>query len=121
MNIENSQLKADRDQLFADWGELITYQKIEQSFSPKTQQISESETELTFLTIVGNRPTGQLPDAGGQAQTVDLLLQVKAEEWTGSAGDITWRTIVAGTTYEVIEQTAAGDAHVVELTCRKVA
>jgi len=120
MNIENQQLRADRDRLFADWGTQLTYKRITQAFAPKTQQISESESELTLLTIVGESPSANLPEAGGQGQTVDLVLQVKAEEWSGSAGDITWRVDLKGSTYEVIEQSAAGDGNVVELTCRKV-
>ncbi|MBD3673489.1 MAG: hypothetical protein HUJ26_08175 [Planctomycetaceae bacterium] len=121
MNLENTQLKADRDRLFADWGEQITFRRIAQTFTPETQQISESETEWTLLTLVGNRPSANIPAAGGQVQTIDLVLQVKAEEWSGSVGETTWRADVAGSAYEVIGQSAAADGNVIELICRKVA
>ena len=121
MTIDNAQLKDDRDRLFADWGESATFRKVTQSFSPQTQQISETETTATLLAIVGTRPSANIPDAGGQAQAVDLVLQVKSEEWTGTAGEVSWRVDVRGARYAIIQQVESADQQLIELLCRKVA
>jgi len=121
MEISNDQFIADRDRLFADWSETVTFQHVTQSFSANTQQISESQTELTLSAIVGARLAANIPDTGAQLQAVDLVLQVKHEEWTGNDGDVTWRVDVRGIVYDIIGQHGSGDQHVVELSCRKVA
>lgn len=121
MNITSEQLIADRDRVFADWGEMVLLKQVVQAFNPASQQISETETEVTVTAIVGVQPTMNVADAGGQLQSVDLSLQIKSEDWTGNAGDVTWRAIVRGETYDVVDQTESGDAQVVELHCRKVA
>lgn len=121
MNITSEQLSSDRDRVFADWGEMILLKQIVQSFDPAAQQISETETELAVTAIVGVQPTMNVADAGGQLQSVDLTLQIKSEDWTGDAGDVTWRAVVRGETYDIVSQTQSGDAQVVELHCRKVA
>jgi len=121
MTIDNAQLTADRDRLFADWGKSATFRKVTQSFSPQTQQISETETTATLLAIVGAGTASSIPEAGGQAQAVDLVLQVKAEEWTGTSGDVSWQVDVRGVRYEIIQQVESGDQQLIELLCRKVA
>ena len=121
MEISNDQLIADRDRLFADWSEEVTFQHVTQTFAANTQRISENQTELIIAAIVGFRPTENTPNTGAQSQLIDLLLQVKTEEWTGTAGDVTWRVEVRGLIYNVIEQTDSADQKVTELSCRKVA
>lgn len=121
MEITSEQLINDRDRVFADWGETVTLKQVAQTFDPNVQQISETETELTVTAIVGVQPTGDVADAGGQLQSVDLTLQIRSEDWTANAGDVTWRTLVRGRTYDVVNQTESGDSQVIELHCRKVA
>lgn len=121
MNITSEQLIADRDRVFADWGELVLLQQIVQSFDPASQQISEAESEVAVTAIVGAQPTMNVADAGGHLQSIDLTLQIKSEDWTGNAGATAWRAVVRNETYDVVGQTQSGDAQVVELNCRKVA
>ena len=121
MNITSEQLTHDWDQVFADWGEEVLLTQVAQSFNPALQQISEVETEFNFTAIVGAQPTLSVDDAGGQLQSVDLVLQIKSEDWSANAGDITWRTFVRGRMYDIVNRMESGDAQVIELHCRQVA
>ena len=121
MNITTTQLYADRDRVFADWGEEIILQQVAQAFDPGSHLITENATELSITAIVGARPTANVADGGGQLQSADRKLQIKSEDWTAITGDVTWRVLARGETYDIIEQVQSGDSLVLELHCRKVA
>ncbi len=120
MGVELSQLVADREREFLDWGEPVTLRRVVQSFDPASQTIDSAIEEFPVTAILGSLATRGIEDAGGQARCLDLIARMRSEEFPASPAGTVWRLVHLGAEFDVVEQAVSGCGLVRELICRKV-
>jgi hypothetical protein len=114
-----AQLREDRDQQFADWGETVTFRRVTATFDPEPQHVTESHDDTSIAAIVG--PLENTPTRGTAARTLegDLKLLVKAEELPAGARNCTSRIVRGGVEYDVVSFALSTCGLVETLTCRR--
>jgi len=119
MQIPSTQLLADRDRQFTDWGETITFRQVAQTYNPGTQQVSEAITDTTLTALIGTAPSQPTPGTAAQHLTDRISVSIKAEDLPGSGPTSTDRIVRSGIEYDVLTFEQSVGNQVYTLECRR--
>ena len=119
MSIPASQLVADRDCQFDDWGVTVTLREVTQAFDPQSQQIDETYVDTQLAAILGNAPS---PPASATALlhlNNDVSFIIKAEELPAPGPASNRRVVYQSLEYDILSYDRSADGLLYTLTCRK--
>lgn len=102
MIIPESLLETDRDLIFTDWAEPITWRQLTATYTPETQTVSEILTDTTLQAIASGIVQHPGADTAGQYLTGDQTFLIKAADIPGGVPTTTSRLIHHGTEYDVL-------------------
>lgn len=119
MQIPSTQLLADRDRQFADWGETITFRQVTQTYNSGTQQVSEQVTDTAVTALIGTAPSQPTPGTAAQHLGDQITVSIKAEDLPGSGPTSTDRIVRSGIEYDVLTFDLSVRNQVYMLECRR--
>lgn len=114
-----TQIAADRDRRFADWGVAVVVRDVTQSFDPITRETNEStaDTPLTALvTPVEQQPLG---DAAGHGRVEELQVQIKTEELPALGAATARRIVFEDNEHHVVRQDHSAADQIDVLHCSR--
>ncbi len=110
---------ADRDRMWNDWAETITFRQVATNIDPATQQVSETVTDTPIAAIIGRSQSE--PAAGTAAGTLAETIEaaVKVEDLPPGDPALTDRFVRQGVEYDVVRRDLSAGGLVVVLRGRR--
>lgn len=119
MIVPETLVREDRDRQFDDWGEMVTYRRVAESFDPKTQLVIETPTDTSLTAIVLQEAGEMKSPQSSQHLKIDIAFLVKIEDLPTAKPTIHTRIVYSGNEYDVIGFDNLPRADIVQLGCRK--
>ena len=119
MSVSIEQVRADRDRLFADWGEAVVFRQVVQTFTPESQDVSEDVTDTEVTAVVGPNPSQPTGGTATQHLSERLTLLIKSEELPTVSPQTTSRIVRGDVEYDVLGFVLAACGAVFTLECRR--
>ena len=101
--------ESDCDQLFEDWSESVTWRRVEQDYSARSQQISESYADTPLMVIVHPKPGKQVSRTAGQLQKQELTVLVRSSDLPEGTINQSDRLLFQDQEYRLVETIRSAD------------
>jgi hypothetical protein len=121
MTVPNSQLLADRDRRFDDWGRSIVFRHFALVLDPETSQLTETQVDTPLTAIVSGPESSPAGPSASRQLSQALTVRLKAEELPTGSPDVNSRIIHAEDEYDVTAAALESGGTVIALACRRVA
>lgn len=106
MGVPVSLRLADRERMFADWGELIVLELVASTYVWATESVSEA-TESTAIEAIPLRDESPMTvETAGMERGRRAAWRVRREDWPEAVGDTVRRIVVGEMRYRIVETRA---------------
>lgn len=119
MTIPASQLLADRDGRFADWGQPIVFRHFALVIDPQTSRWMEAAVDTPLWAIVSGPESSPVAPGVSRNLARELTVRIKAEELPAGAPRVDSRVVYAEQEYDVVSAAEESAGTVIALACRR--
>lgn len=112
-------LREDREQVFSDWGQELTYRVVSQVYHPETQQVDETYADQTVTVLFEEEPRRIASETGGAFFKREIVLHLKCDEVPTGEMQLDHRLVWEEREYEPVEVAKSEDGLTMRVRCRE--
>lgn len=106
MGVPESLRLADRERMFADWGEPVVLELVTATYVGATESLSEAIESVAIDAIPLRDESPMTAETAGMERGRRAAWRVRREDWPDAVGDTLRRIVVGEMRYRIIETRA---------------
>lgn len=106
MSVPESLRLADRERMFADWGEPVVLEQVTATYVGATESVTEATENAAIDAIPLRDESPMTVETAGMELGRRVAWRVRREDWPDAVGDAVRRIVVGEMRYRIVETRA---------------
>lgn len=106
MSVPESLRLADRERMFADWGEPVVLEQVTATYVGATESLTEATESAAIEAIPLSDESPMTAETAGMELGRRAAWRVRREDWPDAVGDAVRRIVVGEMRYRIVETRA---------------